>query len=401
MIDFIKYELINTNPVELENNSYLEFHNKVNTKTGELGVYSNAYYKGLEFKIFECTDANPNKRITIEGSLHKYWNNGAHNFNDFGINEIDEVLIDLKSKFKIDPINCILKQLEIGVNINPPHKTKSILNNCLLHKTKRFKWVFTNDEGNYIQVKNQRHFIKIYDKQLHYKSKGFNIDNEIMRFEIKFSRMKYLNDLGIFNLSELINYGLENFKTNLLTEWKNVIYYDSEILKGTKFDLMYSNPVFWLNLNYNKLKYHRNNLNKLLYKNPNNIKNQISNLIENKCKLLNIKTSLINPLYILLKEEVSQLKTDNKNRCFCLITGLNISMQKDNSKLLSHTGLKYYYHTDKKIFNEVKYKYLSTKWINANYQTQIKEIAHNIRNKHNNSIVKQQRIYKPQQLQFF
>ena len=101
MIDFIKYELKNTNVYALEVNTYLEFHQKQNTKTGEIGAYKNAYYKGLEFKIYETTLANPNKRITVEGSLHKYWNNGAHNFNDFGINQINEVLNELKKKFNI------------------------------------------------------------------------------------------------------------------------------------------------------------------------------------------------------------------------------------------------------------------------------------------------------------
>ena len=46
-------------------------------------VYRQAFYKGLEFKIYDITKSTPYNRITIEGSLHKYWNNGAHNFNDF------------------------------------------------------------------------------------------------------------------------------------------------------------------------------------------------------------------------------------------------------------------------------------------------------------------------------
>lgn len=55
-------------------------------------------------------------------------------------------------------------------------------------------------------------------------------------------------------------------------------------------------------------------------------------------------------------------------------------MQKSDSILLSHTGLRYYLKTDVKIYNEVKRKYLSKKWIDTNVETEIKEIAHNIRN---------------------
>lgn len=115
--------------------------------------------------------------------------------------------------------------------------------------------------------------------------------------------------------------------------------------------------------------------------------------------MLNVETSQIKPFYKLLKEEILQLNNIDNNRRFCLVTGLNISMQKSDSILLSHTGLKYYYKTNKKIYEEVKYKYLSTKWIDSNYKTQIKEIAHNIRNTHSNYKTKQQRIYQPQQLQ--
>jgi len=55
-------------------------------------------------------------------------------------------------------------------------------------------------------------------------------------------------------------------------------------------------------------------------------------------------------------------------------------MQKSDSILLSHTGLRYYLKTNVKIYNKVKRKYLSKKWIDTNVETEIKEIAHNIRN---------------------
>ena len=71
-----------------EQHPLLEFQNLLNTTTGELSIKSNAFYRGLEFKIYDITEKTPYKRLTIEGSLHKYWNNGAHNFNDFNISAI-------------------------------------------------------------------------------------------------------------------------------------------------------------------------------------------------------------------------------------------------------------------------------------------------------------------------
>ena len=72
-------------------------------------------------------------------------------------------------------------------------------------------------------------------------------------------------------------------------------------------------------------------------------------------------------------------------------------MQKPNSEKLSHTGLKYYYKTDKKIFDEVKRKYLTGFWHNEDHKTQIKEIAHNIRHRHDTLRRKQERLYTPGQ----
>ncbi|MBE7641053.1 hypothetical protein GUB10_11975 [Salegentibacter sp. BLCTC] len=401
MIDFVKYDLLGINPNTLEQNSLLDFHYKVNSKTGELGKYKNAYFRGLEFRVYESTTAHPEQRITVEGSLHKYWNKGAHNFNDFGIVEVKEVLTDLKNKFFIEPKYCVLRQLEIGVNIKPPSKTKTILKHCLIHKTDRFKWIDTKDEGNYIQAKHQRHILKIYDKKTHYKNKGFKIQDEVLRIELKYLKMHELKQKGIKTLDDLINFGLINFKPELLKQWQNVIFYDFKALKGTKYEHQYSNPNYWENLNYESLKYHRNNLNRLIETNPENIKFKIAELVKEKADFLNTETTEINPLSIRLKTVVSTSIKSDPNRQFCKVTGLNISMQKKDSFLLSHTGLKYYYKTDKKVFNEVKRKQLSRLWKNADHKTQIIEIAHNIRNSYNNQKLKQERLYNPSQKTLF
>jgi len=401
LIDFVKFNLLGIAPEHLEQNPLLDFYNKVNTKTGQLGKYLNAYYKGLEFRIFESTTANPVQRITVEGSLHKYWNSGAHNFNDFGINEIDEVVKDLKIRFGITSMNCVLKQLEIGVNIDAPIKTKTLLKQCLLHKTDRLKWIFTKDEGNYIQAQHQRYILKIYDKRTHYTNKGFKVDKEILRFEIKYMKMHELNAKGIYTLQDLLNYGLEKFTPVLLKQWQDVIFYDFKALQGTQHENTYSNPNYWENLTYDSLKYHRANLNKLLQSHPENLKFKIAELIKDKAEFLNTSTPEINPLHIRLITGVSTPGNNDPNRQFCKVTGFNISMQKDNSILLSHTGLKYYYKTDRKVFDELKRKYLTGLWHNEDHKTQIKEIAHNIRNAASNRRIKQRKLYPEYQPALF
>lgn len=285
-------ELINSNISFFEQHPLLNFQHIINTKTGELSIKSTAFHKGLLFKIYDITEHTPYKRITIEGSLHKYWNEGKHNFNDFGINEIAEVEKKLKETFNIDFKNCVLKQLEIGVNIIPPAPTKKIIRYSLLHKTNPLKSIYTKDEGNYIQCKNQRHFIKLYDKRTHYKNKGFTIENEIFRIEKKYSKMIELNSLGIYNLNDLIKYDLRRFKDVLTKLWNDVLFYDWTALNDSKYKDTYSNINYWLNIkekNYSNFKYHKRNLNKIINKNPNNIKSKITEVITKKVELLNIK----------------------------------------------------------------------------------------------------------------
>ncbi len=69
-------------------------------------------------------------------------------------------------------------------------------------------------------------------------------------------------------------------------------------------------------------------------------------------------------------------------------------MQKNDSILLSHTGLKYYYKTDRKVFEQIKRKYLSKQWTKSDFETQIKEIAHNIRNAKSNQQNRQLNKYQ-------
>lgn len=404
MIDFVKYDLLGVDPDWLLHNSYLQFDTKVNMNTGVLGNYSHAYYRGLEFKVYNPTENNPNGRITVEGSLHKYWNNGGHNYNDFNFTAINEVIADLNKKFRIAPERCDIKQLEIGVNLNPPVKTKKVLDCCLFHARTKFKWVFTNDEGNYIQVRHGNYYIKIYDKRKHYVNKGFEIPQETLRFEIKYRKEKLKKTLklkGTVLFSDVFEFGLSNFKDLLLQEWHKILFYDFTTLDTNSVKDKYSNAIFWEELKHENYKYHRRRLNSLIAENPENLKEKIENLISEKVDFLNIHPTQINTLNIGLNRVVYDLQENALQSRQCAVTGLNIEMQKENSFLLSHEGLKYYYRTDRKVYNEVKRKYLSKEWHSSDYKKQIKEIAHNIRNTISNRRIKQKRLYPDGQITLF
>ena len=404
MIDYNTIIIKGIAPSILESNPLLDFYDNINLSTGEIKTtnhkgqkitpFKNAYYNGLEFRIYETG------LIKVLGSLHKYWNSGAHNYNDFDFNAFLDVLTDLKHKFNIDAENCILKCLEVGININPPLYTNDILNYTFLHSTKGMEWQKNNDEGKYKQCEHSQYKIKLYNKALHYKSKGFDIKDEILRFEINYKKMQKVNNLGVFNLQDIADKGFGIFKNALLTEWFKLLFFDTTIKNNSKRLLNYNNPTYWTELLQRPTKRsyykHKKILNELTQNYSDNIQEKISNIISKKIDVLNTKGARIDRLSIRSKLTPLQLSKDRK----CLVTGLNISMQKD-SILLSHTGLKYYYNTDKKIYSQIKRKHLTKKWLNADIETQIKEIAHNIRDCHRNQKSKQQRLYLPNQKTLF
>ncbi|WP_394776757.1 hypothetical protein [Flavobacterium sp.] len=95
MIDFIRILLKDYECLELERNPILDFFDTINLSTGELKTINKngnkvtpskkAFYNGLEFLIYDTGI------VLLSGSLHKYWNNGSHNYNDFNIDSVDWV----------------------------------------------------------------------------------------------------------------------------------------------------------------------------------------------------------------------------------------------------------------------------------------------------------------------
>ena len=383
MIDYIKIRLVDYSANNLLNNLLLNFGRNINENSGEIINTNNkgkeitphriAYFQGLTFKVYDTGS------IYISGSIHKYYYNGLHNFNDFGINELNIVLKDLKEKFNLQTKQCRLVNIELGVNIQPPIETNEILKRCLLHKTKPFEYQKNSDEGKYIQCEHTQYWVKKYDKRLHYQ-KNFDIENDILRFELKFNRMEYFNKKGVYTLKDLLKHGLHNFKERILLEWNNVLHYENNLIEDKVVNLEYGSLNYWLELKKDNFNYHRKKLNKLIQENPNNIKVKVNDLISEKIDLLNSNTTQNDTLCIMSNHVVSKSKK-------CLITGYDISMQKENSLLLSHKGLRYYKEKHYRIYKEIERVYLTKFWNGSTDEVKIKEIAHNIRNKYYNNTI--------------
>ena len=304
MIDGVK---ISTSVFDVEKlHQLINFTSPVNTDTGEIrynkyGTFKKfASYNGLDFFIIE--NKNGNKHLIIKGSIHKYFNNGAQNYNTFSFNNIQYVLNDLQQKFNLQLDKCILSNLEIGVNIIPPLISLKILQGLLSHKTIPFKNKSMHN-AEYYQVEHKKNFfIKIYDKALQYREKGYNIDHEILRIELKYVKMdfitKRLKKAGLImnnylTLNDLLNINiLNNLGDLLLEKWKEIIFYDptiNVINPDHKLELQLSNwqnSLYWERLDKRKRYKEKIKLSKITDKYSQNIHTQIGKLIKDKLELL-------------------------------------------------------------------------------------------------------------------
>lgn len=440
LIDFIKIEITNFDTIKaIQNNPILTYIKRVEKYNKDAEIYYIYYYTYQNLKFDILTDSNRKpKRLYITGSLHYYFNKGLHNANDFTYINFIGVVNKLITIFKINPYQSILRSLEYGINIEPlAYSTRTILQNTFYHQRKKFLEPINKPYKQSGTPKQHNYILKIYDKAFQFPN---HTKGELLRFEIKYSRMRELNTLGIVFLSDL--FPIENnlkLYTILKKRFTEVLFYDFTIntKKLTpakqKNAANYSNINYWDNIindikkgqkNRNNFTYHKKQLKTLILKHSKQVQQKLSYIIDNKgVDLLNLarytgfekvkhsaythpvskkKCSAYTHLYIgCIPFHKYLSKTELKKERKCIITGVDISMQKQDSNLLSHTGLKYYFKTDKNIFEKVKRKYLTSVWYDADFETQIKEISHNIRNYHNNQKLKQIKLYPTHQMQLF
>jgi hypothetical protein len=412
MLDFLKFtnydhtliEKLECNPLlswksESENLKYFDSEVITTKKIKE--------YKGILF----CFYAN---RLDILFKPHYYFNGNLHNANDFTIIDCINTINVLKNDLNIDLNLLKVVNIEFGVNVISPIDIKDLITYLVYHEKNEFKTdsEFSFSKKSYSVYKNgivnKYKFIKAYAKGIQF-PEYCNINT--FRFEIKSKKSRYINSkLSIYTATDLLREEVYLTMAELiLKEFKEVLILDCDInlnkfnLKEQKKVIYYNNFFNWykiLNQSRNSFSRNKKKYHDLIDKEKNNLKNQLEKII-------------IEKLEYLKKGAISHTKENNKkgaishviyrgnctqyNLIKCSVTGLDISMQKDSLNL-SHTGLRYYYNNDLPTFNKIKNQYLSKVWYNSDINTQIKEIAHNIRNAKSNQNLKLNRIYQPQQI---
>lgn len=249
MIDGVKIDVPNLSGVEWQENDLLDFFTYTNTNTGELkdGTLT-ARYNGLTFIVTQSNKAPNLKYCSLRGSLHKYYNKGETNANDFTIDQLKTVINDLREKFSIDPKTARLRNVEFGVNIRTPETAKAIINNLVAYNNNPFADFKVNGKKIGKGIGKQRYKLKVYDKG---KQESMPVSN-LMRVEIAIKKMHYLKKYRIETLGDLLKLDkVQPLGSLLVDHWQGAIYYDKQIKwkRLTDFErkklLYYAAPRNW------------------------------------------------------------------------------------------------------------------------------------------------------------
>ncbi|TCI85324.1 hypothetical protein [Tenacibaculum sp. M341] len=293
MIDGIKIQLPSRTATMWLSNSLLDFHTYTNVNTGELLDNTIvAKYKGLVFIITQSQKDENTHYCYVRGSLHKYFNNGKHNYNEFSFNDLQNVITDLKNKFSIEPETAILRNVEFGVNINTPISAKQLLKDLVAYGNYTFGTLTVANKKVGKMISQQQVKLKIYDKGTQYKTKT----NNLTRIEIAVKKMEYLKKYNISTLTDILNLKkLKPLGTLLQFYWDKIIYFDKSIKYKnlTNFErkklLYYATPRNWVEFNRTQRMRAKKHYSKLVQTYGSTTQLQISNLINEKWEELTAK----------------------------------------------------------------------------------------------------------------
>lgn len=304
MIDGVKIVTKLHDASHLINNQLLDFKSLVNTDTGEIscnkyGTYTRiSNYKNLKFTLKE--NSHGQYILIIEGSLHKYFNNGVHNYNDFTFENLYSILSDLERKFGLNLSNCTLHNLEFGLNISPPIASKKILKGLLSHRNCPFKNI-SMDHAEFYQVQHNHYFIKVYDKAKQYRRR-FDLEKDILRYELKYVKMEYIIRLlkgknlvhgDSLTLNDLRNLEVLNvLGDHLLKIWNEILIYDYTIERKKLGKHLKKKIVQWQNIHFwedlpkqQKLK-QKNKLYEVIKCYSQNVQCEFSRLLKGKLEFI-------------------------------------------------------------------------------------------------------------------
>ncbi len=390
MIDYVKILVKGVNLNRLSDHPLLDFKIEVAENGGEISDKKKCTYHFCTITIYDSGT------VMFSGSIHKMYNSltgiyapnhkdvevyRGYNGNQFYMSEIVFVKQHLLDLFDVEPNQMIFQNIEIGVNLTISFDPQIFLNGLLMFEGKSFEPRF-NDY--YMQSPHGQYIVKIYNK-----GNQYNMALNTLRFEMKITRMEFQKKgVGIKTMADIDELHLIRAFLFLERQLKKVLYYDNtirinELSPGEKNKCKdYSNPRYWKKLPSHRRYRPKTKLDALIDTYSHNIKSELINQLKQTC--IKFDRYIKSAKCIRFNHSNIGSNTILKQVKICPVTGLDISMQKRDSKLLSNTGLKYYEEADSETFNWLN-SILLTGADNA-YETDLySQISKQIRNRYYNN----------------
>jgi len=234
MIDYISCNIIDRLPSEIIENSLLDFICPVNFSTGELNPSNTnrtkfAYKRSKEVLRADLNGLTINivnqKYINLDGSLHENYH--GNNYSQFYSIELHHSISEICNQLSIDANKTPLHNLEFGVNICLPFPVEYFLNAVLCCKGQEYEKKNFKGNGYLKKFVFNQYELKIYDK-----GKQYNLSENILRIEIKVTRMQYLISKGInvTYLSDLLNSTIQTqFKELLVKAFSTIVIHEKNV----------------------------------------------------------------------------------------------------------------------------------------------------------------------------
>ncbi len=397
MIDYLHADITLTGLKALQEAGlvFLSPHD-VNTETAELTKSNSikaeqiAKLKNLEIHQYA------GGKIKLYGSLHKFWNYGEHNYNQFTFDALKSVINELRDQYNIDPETATIHHIEYAVNLTGlPWTAEEVINSAMIHSVKGgppilAKYCDVGTPSEYKKISRENVLLKMYDKGLQSK-----LEDNILRIEGKNIRMIELNKAGISTLSDLLKPETTDIlKNELLSLWDGIILDDWTIREGelTKEETSklkdWRRPKYWTDLHKktrkksrNKGRLELNKYKKLVQVHSDNVHGIIrQEIINTWCKLTTGETMVQDVAKV--QDHTYIMGEPAPIPKICPITGVDISEQKEGSKFISPKTLKAMGEEKSKLIKEYGPKTKKAKDKGQEYEDYC--TAHNVRNKESN-----------------
>jgi hypothetical protein len=286
MIDFIKIFFFNGKGINL---TALTFYSMVDTRSGEVkGNWIFGEYKGLKLKYHSTK-----KHLEISGSIHKAFYHGS-NYQDFSFFNLLDALDDLCRELGLNPKYGIIQGLEFGLNINPGFPTYHLLQGIVSLNTVPFS---SQKNGRFKEAELSEYIIKIYDKGNHYQ-----VNEEIMRLELKTLKGRVHQKFGIKTLEDLKrNHWQMNALNFLIQKWEEVFFIDPTLSlpEGMQEQIFkWQNAGYWKSLSRMQRMREKAKLRQLTANHSKDLQSQITYLMESKFEKLFPEMLRFHPLSI-------------------------------------------------------------------------------------------------------